>query len=1186
MTSRDGTKINYHYSFIILFLLLFACGTAMAEPASPRPLVVALRNDLPPISFLGDKGQPAGLFVDMWNLWSQKTGREIEFRLDTWQNSFEAFKKGQVDILGLLSSTPERQKWIAFSQPIYGYSLAFYFLKDQATTLKSSDFKGRKVGAVAGTYPQEILQRNFPDIEGVPFATAEEMIQATRNGTIRAFLGNKTSSPVMFRKFGVAGEFQSSEQQYFPTTLHAGILKKNQELLALVDKGFDLLTNAELAEIEQRWVSDSKSRYYRLPTSFPSVEGQPAIPLRLSAAEESWLKKHKTVTITLPTVFPPLMFAENGTGVQGIVPDILEIFSRNTGINFTMEKATLAELPGLLQNRRTDLFPAFMDIGSDPSIERTEPCFSLSWEIVNRTGDPFILNLSDLAWKKVAVVRDAPILNRLQNDYPQFILRPADTPLAALQSVAAGEADAFIGALVVAGHVIQKYQLAGLKIAGDGGYADFPFTFAVRSDWPELVSILNKTIRAIPPEEKAKIFAKWMPVRYEQAVSWQTAAQWFLLLGGGLGTILALTLSWNRKMAWEIQRRKKAEIDLLDNEQKFRLVFENCQDAIFWADVQTGLLTRCNAKAEELLERPREELIGMHQSQLHPPDANGIDEFQKSCSAQICADIEAEVLSRTGRRIPVRISTTIVNIGSERIIQGVFHDITEQRRMDTALRESIESLEFVLRGSRLGYWDWNITTNEVRRNERCAEMLGYSLEEIANTVNQWLDLIHPDDRAMADQAIQDHLEGWKPIYKVEYRMLTKDGRIRWILDQAQVVQRDAHGRPSRMSGTHADITERKRMEALQIFLAQTSKSLEDETFFEVLARYLAESLEMDFICIDRLEGDGLAARTVAVWSDGKFEDNVTYALKDTPCGEVVGKQVCCYPAGVCQLFPRDQVLQDLQAESYVGVTLFNHRGQPNGLIAVISRKPLADRDFTENVLKKVAVRAGSELERQQAEDALQNSLAEKEMLLKEVHHRVKNNLAAIMGLVDMQGQTLKDEGAKASLAELSVRIKSMALVHEQLYHSDNIARIDFQEYLQALTSHLQFSYNPTENVRVNVAVADVTMGLDSAVPCGLLVTELVTNSFKYAFPEGKARLGATNCEINVAAEWDGTGYTLTVADNGVGLPAGLDWTKTETLGLLLVEMLGQHQLQGKMEVDCTAGTMFRLRFTPKGNDAL
>ncbi|MDO8669884.1 MAG: response regulator, partial [Dehalococcoidia bacterium] len=144
-------------------------------------------------------------------------------------------------------------------------------------------------------------------------------------------------------------------------------------------------------------------------------------------------------------------------------------------------------------------------------------------------------------------------------------------------------------------------------------------------------------------------------------------------------------------------------------------------------------------------------------------------------------------------------------------------------------------------------------------------------------------------------------------------------------------------------------------------------------FFQSLAAFLAEKLEMFYVCLDRLEGDGLMARTVTVYCDGHFEDNVTYALEDTPSGDVVGKSVCCFPASVCQFFPRDQVLQDLRAESYIGVTLWGYTGEPIGLIAVIGRQPLANRLQAEQILKTVAVRAGAELERLEAEKALMAS---------------------------------------------------------------------------------------------------------------------------------------------------------------------------------------------------------------------
>ena len=132
--------------------------------------------------------------------------------------------------------------------------------------------------------------------------------------------------------------------------------------------------------------------------------------------------------------------------------------------------------------------------------------------------------------------------------------------------------------------------------------------------------------------------------------------------------------------------------------------------------------------------------------------------------------------------------------------------------IEDALREREEQLRFVLEGSELGFWDWNIETQSVKRNERWAIMLGYTYEEIQQTTQQWTDFIYPDDRERAWASIKEVLEGRSLIHKIEYRMLHKDGGYRWILDQAKVMQRDNHGKPIRMCGTHTDVTDRKNME--------------------------------------------------------------------------------------------------------------------------------------------------------------------------------------------------------------------------------------------------------------------------------------------------------------------------------------------------------------------------------------
>jgi two-component sensor histidine kinase len=161
----------------------------------------------------------------------------------------------------------------------------------------------------------------------------------------------------------------------------------------------------------------------------------------------------------------------------------------------------------------------------------------------------------------------------------------------------------------------------------------------------------------------------------------------------------------------------------------------------------------------------------------------------------------------------------------------------------------------------------------------------------------------------------------------------------------------------------------------------------------------------------------------------------------------------------------------------------------------------------------------------------------------------------------------------------------MNLVHEKLYRSDSLASIDFHEYLHSLISHLRTSFG-TARIRCDIAAEGVRMPLDLAVPCGMIINELVTNALKYAFPEDRPQPEDVDCRIHVALCRDNDTCTLSVTDNGIGLPADFDWSTAKTVGLLLVRMLGQHQLGGRYEVDRRHGTSFTLTFKPRnGNHA-
>lgn len=216
------------------------------------------------------------------------------------------------------------------------------------------------------------------------------------------------------------------------------------------------------------------------------------------------------------------------------------------------------------------------------------------------------------------------------------------------------------------------------------------------------------------------------------------------------------------------------------------------------------------------------------------------------------------------------------------------------------------------------------------------------------------------------------------------------------------------------------------------------------------------------------------------------------------------------------------------------------------------------RDVTERMLNEERVKA---------------SLREKEALLKEIHHRVKNNLQVVSSLLGLQSRVVADLETRKMFQESQDRIHSMALLHESLYQSHSLSQINFPEYIRQLANHLFQSYGVSaDRIHLRTNLDSLSLSLDAAVPCGLIINELVSNSLKYAFPDG--RQGEVRIELHGLS--DGT-TRLVVADNGVGLKAEVDWVNTRSLGLRLVRTLAQ-QLGAQLEVNTSRGMEVQLAF--------
>ncbi len=471
-------------------------------------------------------------------------------------------------------------------------------------------------------------------------------------------------------------------------------------------------------------------------------------------------------------------------------------------------------------------------------------------------------------------------------------------------------------------------------------------------------------------------------------------------------------------------------------------------------------------------------------------------------------------------------------------------EMAERERVEAALRQSEQMFRTDFEESPVGRCLVSLEGRFLRVNAALCVMLGYTASE--SSLLTFIDVTHPEDRASSRQGVAELLTGQRQHLDLEKRYLTKAGQTVWGSVHV-ALRRTADGTPLHFSVVIQDVTARRQVEeALRVSEARLAGILrvaptgigvvKDRVIFEI------NQYALDLTGYTREELIGVSARLL-------------------------------YPTEEEFLRVGREKYRQI-AENRTGTVESRWRCKDGTMLDVLlSSTPLNPTDLTQGVTFTVLDITA----RKRAEEAMKRALAEKEVLLKEVHHRVKNNLQVVSGLLDLQAERLPDPLVRQALKESQSRIKSIGLVHEQLYQSAGLARLDFKAYVQSLVAHLfHANLGKGQVVHLDLRMAEVTLDLSTAVPCGLLINELVTNALKHAFPTagpvdagreaGAAGGPEPRHEILLTWEDAGTSWRLTVGDNGPGLPAGFDWERTKSLGLRLVPLLAR-QLKGGVRLE-------------------
>ena len=581
----------------------------------------------------------------------------------------------------------------------------------------------------------------------------------------------------------------------------------------------------------------------------------------------------------------------------------------------------------------------------------------------------------------------------------------------------------------------------------------------------------------------------------------------------------------------EFVEHREAEKELRASEEKYRELVENLGDIIYAVNAE-GVITYVSPSIEAVTGYSPSEVIEHHFSDFfHPDDIPRLGENFKSILSGHNESNEYRLVTKSGDIRWVRTSSRPIFTGDRVImIHGSLTDITKRKEMEEQLQESELQYRTLFQNAPIGI---GLTTKDgqvLTCNGHMCQIIGYPEEEI-DKVNVVTIYSNPEDRTQ----LLKHLQEGKSIQDYEIQLKRKDGTVFWG---------SLNISPLTLSGDN-------------IFLTMI-RDINDHKKKEGQIRTLSSAVEqsIDGIAIGNMES------TLAYVNDA-FAQMHGYTPQ-----EMVGMNVAhLHNEEQMNEYRRkmDQVKEEgswmgeighirkdgKPFPAYMAFTLLrDDRGNPIGVLEVI-------RDITD---------------RRKAEEQIKASLKEKEILLREIHHRVKNNLQVISSLLNLQVEHISDEQYRSMFEDSQNRIRSMALIHETLFQSENLAHIDIHEYITNLVYELIQTYMASDRIAVTTSVKDVSLDIDTAVSCGLIINELVSNALKHAFPdgrEGEVKIVLRSCNNNIE---------LIVSDNGVGIPGDIDVRTTESLGLDLVVTLAENQLNGKIALDTSEGTTFCITF--------
>lgn len=540
---------------------------------------------------------------------------------------------------------------------------------------------------------------------------------------------------------------------------------------------------------------------------------------------------------------------------------------------------------------------------------------------------------------------------------------------------------------------------------------------------------------------------------------------------------------------------------------------------------------------------------------------------------------ETKLRRKSGEIRNCLFSGNVITVDGTSYLLSMVIDITDRKHVEEQILRSREEYRESVDNSPAGIFKYSYPGGLTFINAAMAEIFGYdSPEEMIRKVTDVEHHIYYDPaEGMSTFRLLKNYGGFR---NMEYRCRKRDGSPFWVMASCRAMV-DKSGRISAVDGYFTDITKRKEAEEALARELSVNRSLGG-----VYEKIMGASLSMDELCDIVLASAAELTESAIVLvsetdvSPGEFARiHRARGIDGTEAPEFLDafRRLIANDDGSVRECMVENNAPPEAIPGATGPTLMRYlavpammRGDILGLIVAANAK----RDYSLSdgeSMKRLAAVFAIAINRIRNEEQIDISMRENNLLLKEIHHRVKNNMQIISSLLGLQAGHVKDEGDAALFKVSQDRVRSMALVHEKLYQSDTLAGLDFREYVTDLVRELSDSYCIEGRIDIRVNAERVFVSIDNAIPCSLVIYELVSNALKHAFP------GEAGGRIDIDFSRCGDSYVLRVCDDGAGLPEGLDYLDTVTLGLQLVNALVQ-QLRGTIRLEEGAGTSYVVSF--------